>query len=75
MTAHIYGKASNLRNQQQKGLQGIFVGIPKKQKGYLIYVPSTQKIVYSHVVIFDKTFSSVLAYTSCPHIEALATRP
>ena len=31
----------NMRHQPQKGFQGISVGIPKHQKGYLICVPST----------------------------------
>ena len=30
------------------------VGITQLQKGYLIYVPSTWKIVSSHEVVFDK---------------------
>ena len=53
---------------------GIFVGIPQHQKGYLIYVPSTQKIVSSHKVVFEETFSSALAYTSHPYSESLSVR-
>ena len=46
---------------KKKGFCGIFVGIPKHQKEYLIYVPSTQKIISSNDVVFGETFSSALA--------------
>ena len=42
---------------------------------YLVYVPITQKIVSSHDVVFDETFSSALEYTLGPYSEALAMRP
>ena len=35
-TAHIDGKALNMRHQPQKGFWGIFIGITQKQKGYFI---------------------------------------
>ena len=54
---------------------GIFVVITQHQKGYLIYVPSIRKIVSSHDVVFDETFISALAYTSCQYSEALETWP
>ena len=56
-------------------MRGIFVGITQHQKGYLVYVHSTYKIVYSHDVVFDKNISSALAYTTCPYSEALAMQP
>ena len=55
--------------------RGIFVGIPEHQKGYLLYVPSTRKVISSYDVVFDKSFSSALAYTSQPYSEAMAMRP
>ena len=55
--------------------RGIFVGIPEHQKGYLVYVPSTGNIISSYDVVFDESFSSVLAYTSQPYSEAMAMRP
>ena len=64
-----------MRHQSQKGFLGIFVGIPQHQKGYLIYIPSKRKIVSSRDVVFDETFSCVLAYTSHLYSEALATGP
>ena len=64
-----------MRHQSQKGFREIFIGIPQHQKGYLIYVPSTQKIVSSQDVVFEKMFSSALAYNSRPYSEALVMQP
>ena len=64
-----------MRYQAQKGFCGIFVGIPEHKKGYLVYVHSTRKIIYSYDVVFDESFSSALAYTSRPYSEAMAMRP
>ena len=36
---------------------------------------NTHKIVSSHDILFDKTISSVLAYTESPYSEALDMRP
>ena len=73
--AHVETKALNMRHQAQKGFRGIFVGIPDHQKGYLVYVPSTRKIISSYDVMFHESFSSALAYTSRPYSEAMAMRP
>ena len=54
--AHVDKKALNMHYQSQKGSQIICIGIPQHQKGYLIYVPSTGKIVSSHDVVFCGTF-------------------
>ena len=64
-----------MRHQAQKVFRGIFVGIPKHQKGYLVYVPSTRKIISSYDFVFDESSSSALAYTSQPYPEAMAMRP
>ena len=66
-TAHVGTKALNMRHQAQKGFCGIFVGIPQHQKGYLVYLPSSGKIISSYDVVFDEIFSSALAYTSQPY--------
>ena len=71
-TAHVDTKMLNMRHQAQKGFRGIFVGIPEHQKGYLVYVPSTRKIISSYDVVFDESVSSALAYTSRPYSEAMA---
>ena len=73
-TAHVKKKALNMRHQAQKGFSGIFVGITQHQKGYLVYLPSTSKIISSYDVVFDESFSSALAYTSQPFSEAIAMR-
>ena len=74
-TAHVETKTLNMRHQAHKVFRGIFVGIPQHQKGYLVYVPSTRKVISSYDVVFDESFSSVLSYTSRPYAEAMAMRP
>ena len=39
-----------------------------------MYVPSTRKVISSYDVVFDKSFSSALSYTSRPYSEAMAMR-
>ena len=74
-TAHVGKKALNMGHQAQKSFCGIFVGIPQHQKGYLVYVTSTRKIISSYDVVFDEGFSSTLSYTSQPYSEAMEIRP
>ena len=62
-------------HQAQKGFRGIFVGIPEHKKGYLVYVPSTIKVIFSYDVVFDENISSALSYTSRPYSEAMVVRP
>ena len=62
--SHVETETLIMRHQSKKRFWGIFIGIPQHQKGYLIYVPIIRKIVSSHDVVFDETFSSVVAYTS-----------
>ena len=73
-TAHVDTKTLDIRHQAQKRFHGIFVGIPQHQKGYLVYVPSTRKVILSYDVVFDESFSSALSYTSRPYAEAMAMR-
>ena len=68
---HVETKTLNMRHQAQKGFRGIFEGIPQHQKGYLVYVPSTRKVIMSYDVVFDESFSSALSYTSRPYAEAI----
>ena len=49
--------------------------ITQHQKVYLVYVPSTIKVISSYNVVFDESFSSELSYTSRPYAEAMAMRP
>ena len=73
--AHVETKTLNMRHQTQKGFRGISVGIPQHQKGYLVYVPSTRKVISSNDVLFDESFSSALSYTSRLYAEAIAMCP
>ena len=72
--SHIGTKELNMSHQEQKGFRGIFVGIPRHKKVYLVYVPSTRKIISSYDVVFDEIFSSALAYTSVTYSEAMVVR-
>ena len=72
---HVETKTLNMRHKAQKRFRGIFAGIPQHQKGYLVYVPITRKVILLYDVVFDKSFSSALSYTSRPYSEAMAMRP
>ena len=74
-TAHVDTKTLNIRHLAQKGFCGIFVGIPEHQKGYLVYVPNTRKVISSYDVVFDESFSCALSYMSRPYSEAMVIRP
>ena len=74
-TEHVETKRLNMLPQAQKGFRGIFVVIPQHQKGYLVYVSSTRKVISSYDVLFDESFSSALSYTSQPYAEGMAMRP
>ena len=54
VTAHVGTKTLNMRHQAKKRFRGIFVGIPQHQKVYLMYVPSTRKVILSYDVVFDE---------------------
>ena len=53
-TAHVETKTLNISHKAQKGFRGIFIVIPEYQKEYLVYVPSTRKIISSYDVVFDE---------------------
>ena len=71
-TAHVGTKALNMHHQSKRGFCGIFVGIQRHKKGYLVYVPHKVKIISSYDVVFDEIFSSASVYTPQPYIEAMA---
>jgi hypothetical protein len=52
----------NRKNNPQRGMRGIHVGLPRHSTGYLVYVPSTGKIYNSVDVYFDEDFISTLTY-------------
>ena len=53
-TAHVETKTLNMRHQAQKGFYGIFVGIPEHQKGYLVYIPSTRKVILCYDNVYNR---------------------
>ena len=63
-TAHVGTNALKMRHQAQKGFRGIFVGITQHQKGYLVYVLSTRKIIYSYNYFLLKYFWCVSIYVT-----------
>jgi Reverse transcriptase (RNA-dependent DNA polymerase) len=49
----------NSSNHPQRGVIGVFVGIPRGQAGFLIWEPRSGKLHVSGDVTFDESFSSV----------------
>jgi hypothetical protein len=54
----------NRKNNPQRGMRGIHVGLPRHSPGYLVFVPSMGRIYNSTDVYFDEDFNSTLAYES-----------
>ena len=55
-TAHVDKNTLNMRHQAQKGFCGISVVLPEHQKGCIVYVPSTRKVISSYNFVFDQSF-------------------
>jgi hypothetical protein len=47
----------------ERGIRGVFVGLPPDQKGYLIFLPGSWCLATSGDVAFDETFYSAIATT------------
>ena len=62
-------------HQAQKHFRGIFVGILQHQKGCIVYVPGTRKMISSYDVVFYENISRALEYTSQPYAESMAVCP
>jgi len=52
----------NRRNSSERGMRGIFVGLARQSRGFLIYSPATGKIYNTLDVYFDENFNSTLAH-------------
>ena len=52
------GTALDSKNIIQRGVRGIFVGFPKDQAGWAIYIPSSGKTLASVDIAFDENFTS-----------------
>ena len=62
-------------NLIQRGGRGIFVGFPTHQAGWLLHVPSSDRLITSCDVSFDEDFHSTLALDNRLFLDAEATRP
>ena len=47
------------KNIIQRGVRGIFVGLPVNQAGWLVYIPQTGSVLTSSDVAFDEGFTSM----------------
>jgi hypothetical protein len=64
------------KNWPQRALRGIHISLPRHNTGWLVFVPSTNKIYHSVDVYFDENFESTLAITnsrSPGYIDAVTT--
>ena len=63
------------RNIVQRGVRGIFVGLPHNQAGWSIYVPQSNRKFVSADVAFDEDFETLaLAYDKTLYHDAIPTR-
>ena len=63
------------KNIIQRGVRGIFIGFPKQQAGWSIYIPASSKILSSVDVAFDENFTSEgLAYNKLLFHDSLPVR-
>jgi hypothetical protein len=51
-------EAPSRKNNPQRGMRGILIGVPRNSKAYLVYVPSMGRIYTSADVYFDENFYS-----------------
>jgi len=64
--------------QLQRGSRGIFVGFPRNQAGWLIYVPEKiggHHLIVSMDVVFDQHFMSTPVGSNTPYAGAQTERP
>jgi hypothetical protein len=71
----IYVEGLSTQHCTEKGLRGVFIGIPSNQKGYFIYLPGSRNIACSGDVIFDETFYSAVATTWRRFEEGIDLKP
>ena len=53
-TAHVDKKELNMCHKAQKGFCGILVRITQHQKGYIVYVQITRKIISSYDIFIEE---------------------
>ena len=57
------GTQLNRRNNPEHGIRGVHVGLPCNSAGWLVYIPSTGRVLVSTDVVFDEDFLSTVSYT------------
>ena len=50
------GTQLNCRNNPERGIRGVHVGLPHNSAGWLVYIPSTGCVLVSSDVVFDEDF-------------------
>ena len=64
-----------IRNKYtQRGMRGIFVGIPDDAAGWLFYVPTAKRTYISMDAVFDEAFTSPLVLPDLPYQGAIRLR-
>ena len=65
----------NRRNSPERGIRGVHVGLPRNSAEWLIYVPSTGRVLVSNDVAFDEDFLSMVSYTQTHVPGGVLTQP
>jgi len=68
-------ETSKTGKQTERGTQGIFIGFPPNQKGYLIYCPGSRQILVSDDVLFDESLQAAIATTWQQYQDSLSLKP
>ena len=58
------GKQLDRKNNPERGIRGIHVGLPRNSAGWLVYIPSTSRVLVSADVAFDEDFLSTVSHTT-----------
>ena len=57
------GTQLNRRNNPEHGIHGVHVSLPHNSAGWLVYIPSTGRVLVSSDVVFDEDFLPTVSYT------------
>ena len=61
----------NRQNHPQRGVVGLFVGFPRFQSGFYIFVPKSRRLYTSADVTFDESFATPVGTNDRDYREAL----
>ena len=65
----------NQQNNPERGIHGVHVGLPCNSAGWLVYIPSTGRVLVSNDVAFDEDFLSMVSYTQTHVPGGVLTQP